>query len=99
MFYTIEAGFTRGFVEWMVSSVSLPVHVATHGETKFPSRIYVALNGRHIKVERGRRISPTEGETENGLYRSISYLFRSDSKTYRCDAVAGLLIGIGRDNA
>jgi two-component system chemotaxis response regulator CheB len=95
----MAAGFVSGFVEWLAQSVSLPVHIATHGETVLPGHVYVAPDEHQMKVERGGKISLTKDEPENGLRPSVSYLFRSVAETYGCDAVAGLLTGMGRDGA
>ena len=95
----MAAGFIGGFVEWLAHSSRLPVHLATHGEFMLPGHVYVAPDERQMKVERGGRIALTGGEPENGLRPSVSYLFRSVAEVYGCDAVAGLLTGMGRDGA
>ncbi len=95
----MAAGFVRGFVQWLASSSSLPVHVATHGELPLPGHVYIAPDEYQMKVERGGRIALTKDELENGLRPSVSYLFRAVAEVYGCDAVAGLLTGMGRDGA
>lgn len=95
----MAAGFVRGFVEWLAQSSTLPIHLATHGEFILPGHVYVAPDEHQMKVERGGRIALTKDEPENGLRPSVSYLFRSVAEVYGCDAVAGLLTGMGRDGA
>ena len=95
----ITAGFVRGFVEWLAQSATLPVHVATHGELVLPGHVYIAPDECQMKVERGGKIALTKDAPENGLRPSVSYLFRSVAQVYGCDAVAGLLTGMGRDGA
>ncbi|OFW23684.1 MAG: chemotaxis response regulator protein-glutamate methylesterase [Acidobacteria bacterium RIFCSPLOWO2_02_FULL_65_29] len=95
----MAAGFIGGFVEWLAQSSSLPIHVATQGELMRPGHAYVAPDGFQMKVERGGKIALTGGEPENGLRPSVSCLFRSVAEVYGCDAVAGLLTGMGRDGA
>ncbi|MHB1937188.1 MAG: chemotaxis-specific protein-glutamate methyltransferase CheB [Acidobacteriaceae bacterium] len=92
-------GFIRGFAEWLAQSASLPVHVATHGETLFPGHVYVAPDEFQMKVGHSGKIVLTEDPPENGLRPSVSYLFRSVAEVYGCDAVGGLLTGMGRDGA
>jgi len=95
----MAAGFVRGFVEWLAQSCGLPVHVATHGELMLPGHAYVAPDEFQMKVEHGGRITLTRDAPENGLRPSVSCLFRSVAEVYGCDAVAGLLTGMGRDGA
>ena len=95
----MAAGFIRGFVEWLVQSAGLPVHVATHGELVLPGHVYVAPDACQMKIERGGKIALTKDAPENGLRPSVSYLFRSVAEVYGCDAAAGLLTGMGSDGA
>lgn len=95
----MAAGFIGGFVEWLAQSSGLPVHLATHGEFMLPGHAYVAPDGSQMKVEHGGKIALTADEPENGLRPSVSCLFRSVAEVYGCDAVAGLLTGMGRDGA
>jgi two-component system chemotaxis response regulator CheB len=95
----MAAGFSRGFIEWLAQSSALPVHLATHGESMFPGHVYLAPDEVQMKVARHDRIVLTRDEPENGLRPSVSCLFRSVAEVYGCDAVAGLLTGMGRDGA
>lgn len=95
----MAAGFVRGFVEWLAQSAKLPVRVAAHGELMLPGHVYVAPDEHQMKVERGGKIALTRDEPESGLRPSVSYLFRSVAEVYGCNAVAGLLTGMGRDGA
>jgi two-component system chemotaxis response regulator CheB len=95
----MAAGFIGGFVEWLAQSSGVPVQLATHGEFVLPGHAYVAPDGFQMKVEHGRKIALTGDERENGLRPSVSCLFRSVAEVYGCDAVAGLLSGMGRDGA
>lgn len=95
----MAAGFIAGFAEWLAYSTHLPVHVAANGESILPGHAYLAPDGFQMKVVRGGTIALTRDEPENGLRPSVSYLFRSIAETYGCDAIAGLLTGMGRDGA
>lgn len=95
----MATGFVRGFVEWLAQSASLPVHVAAHGEAILPGHVYIAPDEYQMKVERSGKIALTRDPPENGMCPSVSYLFRSIADNYGCDAVAGLLTGMGRDGA
>lgn len=95
----MAAGFVGGFVRWLANSSRLPVHIATHGALLLPGHVYIAPDEYQMKVERGSRIALTKDELENGLRPSVSYLFRAIAEVYGCDAIAGLLTGMGRDGA
>jgi two-component system chemotaxis response regulator CheB len=95
----MAAGFSRGFMEWLAQSSALPVHLATHGEIMLPGHAYLAPDEMQMKVVRNDRIALARDEPESGLRPSVSYLFRSVAEVYGCDAVAGLLTGMGRDGA
>jgi two-component system chemotaxis response regulator CheB len=95
----MAAGFSRGFMEWLAQSSALPVHLAAHGESMLPGHVYLAPDEVQMKVARHDRIVLTKDDPENGLRPSVSYLFRSVAEIYGCDAVAGLLTGMGRDGA
>lgn len=95
----MSAGFMGGFVQWLNTSSSLPVHIATHGELPLPGHVYIAPDDYQMKVQREGKIVLTKDEPEYGLRPSISYLFRAVAEVYGCSAVAGLLTGMGRDGA
>lgn len=95
----MSAGFIRGFANWLKNSSNLPVHVATHGQLLLPGHVYFAPDDYQMKVEREGRVALVNDEAEYGLKPSISYLFRAVAEIYGCDAVAGLLTGMGRDGA
>lgn len=95
----MATGFIRGFVEWLAQSSALTMHVAAHGELMLPGHVYVAPDACQMKVERGGKIALTRDQPENGLRPSVAYLFRSVAEIYGCDAVAGLLTGMGCDGA
>jgi two-component system chemotaxis response regulator CheB len=95
----MAAGFSQGFIDWLEQSSALPLHLATHGELMHPGHAYLAPDGVQMKVVRHERIMLTKDKPENGLRPSVSYLFRSVAEIYGCNAVAGLLTGMGRDGA
>jgi two-component system chemotaxis response regulator CheB len=95
----IAAGFTNGFAEWLGQYSNLEVHVATQGQPILPGHTYVAPEGLHMKVGRGREIRLSKEEPENGLRPSVSSLFRSVAEVYGEKAVGILLTGMGRDGA
>lgn len=95
----MAAGFIHGFAGWLAQSVALPIHVAGHGDRLLPGHVYLAPDEYQMKVDRNEKIVLTRDLPENGLRPSVSYLFRSIADIYGCNAVAGLLTGMGRDGA
>jgi two-component system chemotaxis response regulator CheB len=95
----MAVGFSRGFMEWLAQSAALPLHLATQGELMLPGHVYLAPDEVQMKVSRNDRLLLTRDEPENGMRPSVSSLFRSVAEVYGCDAVAGLLTGMGRDGA
>lgn len=95
----MAAGFTRGFVDWLAPSSTLPVHVGTDGEHLYPGHVYMAPDGAHMKVTRNDRLVLVNDLPENGLRPSVACLFRSVAHAYGGDAAAVLLTGMGKDGA
>lgn len=94
----IAAGFTKGLVEWLAQSSSLPVHLPTHGQVVLPGHVYVAPDGLHMVVG-ADHVQLRSDEPENGLRPSVACLFRSVAKAYGPSAVGVLLTGMGKDGA
>jgi two-component system, chemotaxis family, protein-glutamate methylesterase/glutaminase len=94
----IARNFTKGFVDWLAGSCSIPVRLAENGDKLEAGHTYVAPDGKHMKVL-GEAIVLTEDPIEHGLRPSVSYLFRSVVKTYGGASVGVLLTGMGADGA
>ena len=95
----MAAGFTEGFVEWLVHSSKLPICLAAHGQAVAPGQAYVAPDSFQMKVDGSGTITLTNDEPENGLRPSVSCLFRSVADVYGRKAVGVLLTGMGKDGA
>jgi two-component system, chemotaxis family, protein-glutamate methylesterase/glutaminase len=95
----IADGFTHYFVEWLMQSSKLPIHLPTHGQRVLPGHVYVAPDRLHMGITADGRIQLVEAEPENGLRPSVSYLFRSVVQAYAAGGVGVLLTGMGRDGA
>lgn len=95
----IAPGFVRGFADWLASSSRLSVKIAAHGERLLPGRAYIAPDDLQMGVENGGRIILSDGEPENGLRPSVSWMLRSVSKAFGKNAIGVLLTGMGKDGA
>lgn len=93
----MSAGFIRGFAEWLSFSSSLPVHIASNGESIIPGHAYIAPDGYHMLVDSCDRIKLNDSAPENGLRPAVSALFRSVAGIYANSAIGVLLTGMGRD--
>ena len=74
----------------------LPAAAALDGETIRPGRIYVAVPGHHLLVERDR-VGVKRGPKENRLRPAIDALFRSAAYNYRQRVIGIVLSGILSD--
>ncbi|MBI4832810.1 MAG: response regulator, partial [Candidatus Lindowbacteria bacterium] len=70
----IAQGFAQGLVEWLARSTGFPAHLAAFGEVPLPGHAYVAPDGFHMGVTTSNGIILSEGEPENGLRPSVSFL-------------------------
>lgn len=95
----IAAGFLEGMIRWLNESSNLPIHVATAGEIPLPGHVYFAPDGVHTGIGRGGQLVFNQGESENGLRPSISYLFRTVADVLGEHAAGVLLTGMGKDGA
>lgn len=92
-------GFMLGFIDWLSSSISLPIKLAENGDILASSYVYVAPDGLQFKIERGEKIVLHEDAPEHNFRPSVSYLFRSLTENYGSSVAACLLTGMGRDGA
>ena len=92
-------GFLEGFAEWLAQSSPLPVRMAAHGDTLVPGNVYIAPDGRHMKVTPTGKVALFEEGAKNGLRPSVAELFLSVADVYGPRAAGVLLTGMGKDGA
>ena len=95
----ISRGFARGFVDWLGGFSPLPVYLATHHETVWKGRVYVAPDDLHMGVAASGKIELSHAPHEHYLRPSASYLFRSVAEIYGPGSAGILLTGMGTDGA
>ncbi|MCA1960113.1 MAG: chemotaxis-specific protein-glutamate methyltransferase CheB [Desulfomonile sp.] len=95
----IAPGFAGGFVDWLNRASPLAVHLAQDGEIARPGCVYVAPDGRQMRIGANFAIALTDEGSETGLRPSVAYLFRSVAESFGAQAVGILLTGMGRDGA
>lgn len=95
----MAAGFIEGFAEWLGQTCQLPVSVAKHRAELLPGHVYVAPDGREMKVSEGGTVLLVEEAPRNGIRPSVASLFRSVAEAYGATALGVLLTGMGKDGA
>jgi two-component system chemotaxis response regulator CheB len=94
----IAAGFEAGLARWLGSTTRLAVRIAEHGAALVRGTVYVALDGRHLGVSRGRIHLSDEPPVE-GFRPSATHLFASVAREYGPRAAGFVLSGMGSDGA
>ena len=89
-------GFTAGFVRWLKQDCRVQVKLADDGEPLLPGSVYVAPDGKHLRV--GPNWKASLGLEPAGLFRpAIDVLFESAASVVGSSAVGLLLTGMGSD--
>ncbi len=95
----IAPGFTRGLVDWLNTSSTVPIYLAAHRELFSAGYAYVAPQELQMGVNSHGQIVLSEDPREHGHRPSASHLFRSVADTFGQSAVGVLLTGMGKDGA
>ncbi|QQE64859.1 chemotaxis response regulator protein-glutamate methylesterase [Leptolyngbya sp. BL0902] len=95
----ISEGFLQGLIDWLNSSCSLQVKIASPGESPQPGIVYFPPERHHLEISPRGQISVTQGPTVSGHCPSVTVMFKSVASYYRRSAVGVLLTGMGRDGA
>jgi two-component system chemotaxis response regulator CheB len=95
----IAAGFTHGLADWLSQGTGFAVHIARDGERPLAGHVYLAPEGRQMKIAPDGSIRLDAGVPQNGHCPSVSCLFASAAEVWGAAAVGVLLTGMGRDGA
>jgi two-component system chemotaxis response regulator CheB len=95
----MSPGFIEGFADWLAQTCRLPVQLPAHGDLLQPGCIYLAPDGRHMRVSPAGSVLLSEEASQNGLRPSVAELFRSVAEVYGPRAAGVLLTGMGKDGA
>jgi two-component system chemotaxis response regulator CheB len=95
----MTAGFLDGFVRWLHEATGYPIAIAADGERLRSGYVHIAPDGRHLGVDRWRRVVLSDAPPEQGLRPSVSHLFRAARSAYGAQVAAILLSGMGKDGA
>jgi two-component system chemotaxis response regulator CheB len=94
----IAPGFEAGLARWLGSTTRLDVRIAEDGAPLAPGTVYVALDGRHLGVARGR-VHLSDEPPDEGFRPSATRLFASVAREYGHRAAGFVLSGMGSDGA
>lgn len=95
----ISQGFLKGLVDWLRVECTLPIEIATQGNTPQPGVIYFPTEGRHLEIDNNGRFVCSDTPPIGGHRPSISVTFKSIARYYGRTAVGVLLTGMGKDGA
>ncbi|GIV07224.1 MAG: chemotaxis response regulator protein-glutamate methylesterase [Fimbriimonadales bacterium] len=92
-------GFTRSLAERLDRSSAFSVYEAQGGETLQAGVAYLAQGGKHLKVERGGRLTLTQDPPVHGVRPAVDVALLSLAQTYQGALVVAILTGMGSDGA
>lgn len=95
----IAPGFLVGMAEWLNTTTSLQIHIASHSTYPLPGHVYLAPDDFHMGIGLDGEIVLTREAPEGHLRPAVSYLFRSLTRVYGRNLLGVLLTGMGRDGA
>lgn len=90
--------FAEGFVSWLQSQVSMPLHEATVGTRMRAGHAYIAVRGPHLRIGADNVINAAPGRP-NPHRPSIDVLFSSVASGIGKRSIGILLTGMGDDGA
>jgi two-component system response regulator WspF len=95
----VDAQFAKGMAEWLDERSSLPVMVATEGQSLNAGTVMLAGTDDHLTLKTANRLGYTS-QPDNASYRpSVDVFFKSVSARWQGSVVGVLLTGMGNDGA
>jgi two-component system chemotaxis response regulator CheB len=95
----IARGFIEPLVQWLNSTVPLPLRIACHGEPLQAGRVYVAPDGHHLLAAAGGALALRASAPGDRYCPSADVLFESVAQIYGAQAVGVIMTGMGDDGA
>lgn len=94
----IGHGFSAGLVHWLAGETKLDVRLALDGAPLLPGTVYVAAEGRHLGLTRGR-LHLSDDPPVHGFRPSGSVLLAELARELGAAAAGLVLSGMGEDGA
>lgn len=95
----IAPGMDRLIARGLAAVSSMPVSLATHGETLEKGRIYLSPGGFHLTLDGNRRVVLSEGERVNYVQPSADVAMKSLTQSKQAVIIGVILTGMGKDGA
>lgn len=95
----MDKGFVEGLVDWLRGSTALALKLAASGDRVRPGTVFFAPGGRHMVVNETGTLRLHDGPPVHFCRPSVDVLFESVARSYRSNAMAVILTGMGQDGA
>jgi two-component system, chemotaxis family, protein-glutamate methylesterase/glutaminase len=95
----ITRGFVTALVEWLNSTLSLPVEIGRAGVLAKPGHVYVAPDDQHLLVQPGGLLALRPAGSSDRYCPSADALFQSVASVYGQAGLAVVLTGMGDDGS
>jgi two-component system, chemotaxis family, protein-glutamate methylesterase/glutaminase len=93
----IARGFVPALVEWLNTTVPLPVQVASQGERLLAGQVYLAPDDNHLTVRAPGFASLRPLAADDSYCPSADRLFETAAHAYGAGAIGLVLTGMGDD--
>lgn len=93
----ISTGFLQGLIDWLRGRCPLRFTMLKEAERARAGTIYFPPEDRHLLVESGGVLVPSDAAPVGGHRPSITVAMESAARTFGREAVAALLTGMGED--
>jgi two-component system chemotaxis response regulator CheB len=95
----IARGFVGPLVEWLNTTIALPVHVIQPNERLLPGHVYLAPDDQHLSVFVRNYAANRPIRAEDRYCPSADILFETVAAVYGRRAIGVILTGMGDDGA
>src|SRR3989338_1917718 len=95
----ISKGFEENFTYLLNDECALEVKIPEHNELISPAVVYIAPNGKHLRVNASRRIELGSEPAVRGFRPSGDMLLKSAAEVYGENTISVILTGMGKDGA
>lgn len=95
----ISRGFVQALVDWLNTTIPLPVRIAHQHEPMQPGTIYLPPDDHHLLTETSTTIALQPGTEHDRYCPSANNLFHSVARTHGKRAIGVILTGMGDDGA
>ncbi len=95
----ISRGFIQALVDWLNTTVPMPIRIAQQHEPLQPGVAYLPPDDHHLLTQSSSTIGLQPGSDADRYCPSANYLFHAVAKTHGQHAIGIILTGMGDDGA